>query len=71
MIDTDIWTVCDAVTTSGHPILLVADNDGDYFIVEQLAFAGGDSRLVAHKIGPGDRLCAGVQRFATLTFPND
>ena len=67
------WTVVEAITPKGVPLVLVSDDTGDYFIVEQLAFRGAEPHLSAHKIGPGDRLKPGTQRFAVLTeqIPND
>jgi hypothetical protein len=56
----------DAVNTHGDPMVLASDPDGDYFIVEQLQFRNGPRHLVAHRVGPGDRLKPGVARFASM-----
>ena len=64
--DTDRMTIVEAVTTRGVPLTLVTDPDGDFFLVEQLYFQGGVPLIVAHKIGPGDKLVPGVTRYAIL-----
>ena len=64
--DPESMTLVEAVTTGGVPLVLVSDPEGDYFIVEQRMFLGGEVLRTAHKIGPGDRLRAGVTRFAVM-----
>lgn len=68
---TDTWTVVEATTTKGEPVVLVSDPEGDYFIVEQTRFFGDEPSLTAHKIGPGDVLKAGTVRFAAMDIPDN
>ena len=64
--DPDTMTIVEARTARGARVTLVTDPEGDYFVVEQRMFLGGDVLRLAHKIGPGDRLKDDVTRFSLL-----
>jgi hypothetical protein len=59
--------VIDAVTPKGVRLVLVADPDeGDYLVIERIAFFGADSEWLAYKLGPGDKPRPEFTRFTAL-----
>jgi hypothetical protein len=65
-IETEAMTIVDAVTTRGAKVTLASDPEGCYFLSEQRAFQGGVTLIVAHKIGPVDKVREGTARYSVL-----
>jgi len=61
------WTVVDAVSTAGVPLVLVSDEVGEFTLSDHV---GAADLLIAYRLGPGDRPRPGVPRFSILLAPD-